>query len=132
MQTQLIIQLITASVMLGLSANELKIYLLVVGGLAVLSLIITGIVLLPGYISYNRAKLIDEQPVIAPIDMSLFEIPESYKQLRENEFVPFLPDKDYWSKEDVAPYWKDPKQLILEYLDKQNENYINEMFKTIP
>ncbi len=118
--------------MLGLSANELKIYLLVVGGLAVLSLIITGIVLLPGYISYNKVKSIDDQSLIAPIDMSLFEIPESYKHLRENKFVPFLPDKDYWSKEDVAPYWKDPKQLILEYLDKQNENYINEMFKTIP
>jgi len=118
--------------MLGLSVNELKIYLLVVGGLTVLALTITVIVLLPGYISYNKVKISDDQPAEVPIDMSLFKIPESYKQLRENEFVPFLPDKDNWSEEDVAPYWKDPKQLILEYLDKQNENYINEIFKTIP
>jgi len=118
--------------MLGLNANELKIYLLIVGGLTVLSLIITFIVLLPPYIRYNKAKLIDEQPVIDSIDMSLFKIPESYKQLREEKFVPFLPDKEYWSKEDIDPYWKDPKQLILKYLDKQNENYINEIFKKIP
>ena len=128
----MIAQLIATINMLGLSANELKIYLLIVGGITVLALAITFIVLLPGYIRYNKSKLIEEQPVIDSIDMSLFKIPESYKQLREDKFVPFLPDKDYWSKEDIDPYWKDPEQLILEYLDKQNENYINELFKNIP
>jgi len=120
------------SIMLGLSAAELKIYLLIVGGITVLALVITFIVFLPGYIRYNNSKLTAEQSVVDSIDMSLFKIPESYKKLREDKFIPFLPDKDHWSKEDVDPYWKDPEQLILEYLDEQNENYINELFKNIP
>ncbi len=118
--------------MLGLSASELKVYLLIVGVIAVLALAVTVIVFLPGYIRYNNSKLMDEKPVIDSIDMSLFKIPESYKHLREDKFVPFLPDKDRWSKEDIDPYWKNPEQLVLKYLDKQNENYINELFKNIP
>jgi hypothetical protein len=40
--------------------------------------------------------------------------------------------KEKWSSEDIAPYWIDPREIALEYLEKENRNYLEEMFESIP
>ncbi len=118
--------------MFRLSSRELKIYLLVVGVIALAALLITLVVMLPGYIRYNRRQAEADKIVEKQIDMSRFIIPESYMKFRDANWIPFRPDKDHWVSIDTGPYWQDPEILILEYLEKQNENLINELFKDIP
>ena len=118
--------------MTWLSTREFKIYLIVVGSLTLIALLITLIALLPGYISYNKNMTQKTLLVESSFDMSKFIVPESYKILYENNWAHFLPDKDKWTWSDMEPYWQDPKELILEYLEEQNEIIINDIFKNIP
>ena len=115
-----------------ISSRELKIYLLVVGVVTLVALFITLVVMLPGYIRYSRSKIETDHIAEKQIDMSRFIIPESYMKLRDENWIPFRPDKDRWTSNDTGPYWQDPEQLILEYLEKQNEKLIDELFKDIP
>jgi len=115
-----------------LSSRELKIYLLVVGSITVLALLIVLIVLLPGYISYNKSITQSNLIPDNKIDMSKFIIPESYKKLWDNSWAHFWVDKEQWSLSDVEPYWNDPKTIILQYLEEQNEKLVNDIFKDIP
>lgn len=115
-----------------ISGRELKIYLLVVGIAAFIALFITLIVMLPGYIRYNKSRTQTNLTVENRIDMSRFIIPESYMQFREDSWQPFRPDKERWTSSEIEPYWQDPKTLILEYLEKQNEKLIDDLFKDIP
>ena len=115
-----------------MSRKETKIYLLVVGFTTLGALLITLIVMLPGYIRYSRSKIQTGHSVEKQIDMSRFIIPESYRKLRNEDWIPFRSDKEQWTSSDIEPYWQDPKILILEYLEKQNENLINDIFKDIP
>ena len=118
--------------MTWINNRELKIYLLVVGAVALIALLITFIVLLPGYIRYNKSIVQNTQIPENSIDMSKFMIPESYKKIWESSWAYFIEDKDKWSSADIEPYWNDPKELVLKYLEEQNENYIDEIFKDIP
>ena len=118
--------------MTWISNRELKIYFLVVGAVALAALLITIIVLLPGYIRYNKSIVQNTQMPDKSINMSKFMIPESYKKNWESSWVFFIEDKDKWSSADIEPYWKDPKELVLKYLKEQNEIYIDEIFKDIP
>lgn len=118
--------------MAWMSVREIKIYLLVVGSVALAALFITLAVMLPGYIRYNRSKIQSTVTNNKKIDMSRFIIPESYMQLRDSDWIPFRSDKERWNSVDTEPFWEDPEILILEYLEKQNENLINELFKDIP
>lgn len=118
--------------MAWMSAREIKIYLLVVGGITLVALLITLVVMLPGYIRYTKSKVQSTLTIENKIDMSRFIIPESYMQLRDKSWIPFRPDKERWASADIDPFWQDPEILILEYLEKQNENLINELFKDIP
>ena len=118
--------------MAWMSSREIKIYLLVVGGITLVALLITLAVMLPGYIRYTRIKAQSALTVENKIDMSQFIIPESYKQLRDSSWIPFRSDKERWTSVDIEPFWQDPETLILEYLEQQNEDLINELFKDIP
>ncbi len=118
--------------MTWISSRELKIYLIVVGVLTLVSLLITLIFLLPGYIRYNRTMVQSDQVMEKTIDISKFMIPDSYTKLYENSWDHFLSDKEKWSWSDIEPYWQDPKELILDYLEEQNEKIINDIFKDIP
>jgi len=118
--------------MVWLSKKELKVYLLVVGGISLAALLITFILLLPGYIRYNKKMVEIKKPVEDAIDISKFMIPPSYKKLRESSWIHFLPDKDKWTWGDIEPYWQDPKEIIIDYLEEQNENLISDIFKNIP
>ena len=118
--------------MAWMSERELKIYLAAVGILTLIALIITLIVLLPGYIRYHRSSIQTNLTIENKIDMSRFIIPESYMQFREDSWLPFRSDKERWTSAEIEPYWQDPKKLILDYLEKQNENLINDLFKDIP
>ena len=118
--------------MIWISNRELKIYIIVVGALALLALLITLIFLLPGYIRYNKSMSQSKHVTEKSIDMSRFIIPESYKSLRENTWAHFLPDRDKWTWSDIEPYWQDPEEIVLDYLEKNNEKYINDIFKAIP
>lgn len=118
--------------MAWLSKKELKIYFLVVGAITLVALLITLIILIPGYIRYNRSMIEINKPIEETVDISKFMIPVSYKTLRENSWVHFLPDKDKWSWVDIEPYWQDPEEIILKYLEEQNENLISDIFKDIP
>lgn len=118
--------------MFRLSSRELKIYLLVVGIIGLAALFITLVVMLPGYIRYNRSQTEADKIVEKQIDMSRFIIPESYMKFRDENWIPFRPDKERWTSIDTGPYWQDPEKLILEYLEIQNEKLIDELFKDIP
>ena len=118
--------------MAWMSGREIKIYLLVVSIVTLAALLITLIVMLPGYIRYSRSKIQTDLKVEKQIDMSRFIIPESYMKLRDESWIPFRADKERWTSVDSGPYWQDPETLILEYLEKQNENLINDLFKDIP
>lgn len=118
--------------MLGISRRELRIYLIVVGSITLVALLITLIFLLPGYISYHRTMTLGDQTEEEAIDMSKFMIPDSYKRLYKNSWDHFLPDKEKWTWSDIDPYWHDPREMILDYLEKQNENIIDDIFKDIP
>jgi hypothetical protein len=115
-----------------ISSRELKIYLLVVGIVTFVALFITIVVMLPGYIRYSRSIKDSGHIVEKQIDKSRFIIPESYMKFRDENWIPFRPDKERWTSIDTGPYWEDPEILILEYLEKQNENLINELFEDIP
>jgi len=115
-----------------ISRKELKIYFLVVSFVTVAALLITLAILLPDYIRYSK---VEKQSIPIPdktIDMSRFVIPESYKHLLEDKWIPFRPDRDKWTEEEIKKYWQDPKEAILEYLEKENEILIDELFKEIP
>lgn len=118
--------------MAWMSERELKIYLTAVGILTLIALLITLIVLLPGYIRYHKSSIQTVQTNENKIDMSRFIIPESYMQFREDSWLPFRPDKERWTSAEIEPYWQDPEKLILDYLEKQNEKLINELLKDIP
>ncbi|MDA3941665.1 MAG: hypothetical protein PF693_20540 [Spirochaetia bacterium] len=118
--------------MTWLSSRELKIYLLIVGALSLIALLITLIALLPGYIRYNKSVSDTDLVLDTTIDMSKFIVPDSYKQFHEITWSHLLPDREKWSWEDIEPYWQNPKELILEYLEEQNESVIDDIFKDIP
>lgn len=118
--------------MAWMSSREIKIYLLVVGGITLVALLITLAVMLPAYIRYNKSKVQSTVTDSKKIDMSRFVIPESYKQLRDSDWIPFRPDKERWASVDIEPFWVDPEILIIEYLEKQNEKLVNELFKDNP
>lgn len=118
--------------MTWISKKELKIYLLIVGSVTLVALLITLISLLPGYLRYTKSMKKNDQTIENAIDLSKFMIPESYKKLYENSWAHFLPDKDRWSWSDIEPYWQDPEEIIINYLEEQNETLINEIFKDIP
>ncbi|MFP4383985.1 MAG: hypothetical protein ACLFST_15255 [Spirochaetia bacterium] len=40
--------------------------------------------------------------------------------------------KENWSQEDISRFWLDPRIIALEYLEKENRNYLEEMFESIP
>ncbi|MCK5674380.1 MAG: hypothetical protein KAH95_13450 [Spirochaetales bacterium] len=115
-----------------LSNKELKIYLLVVGAVTLVALLITLISLLPGYLRYNKSMKQSDNIIVNAIDISKFKIPESYKKLSINGWAHFLPDKEKWTWSDIEPYWQDPEELIINYLEEQNEKLIDDIFKDIP
>ncbi len=118
--------------MAWMSSRGMKIYLLAVGAVTLLAFFVTLGVMLPGYIKYRKSRVSSTLASTKKIDMSRFFIPESYKHLRDESWQPFRPDKKLWTSDDIKPYWQDPEVLILEYLEKQNENLINDLFKDIP
>ena len=116
-----------------IGSREFKIYLVVVGAVAFLALSVTIGVMLPGYIRYTKTQ--KDQTTVeshSSVDIAEFIIPESYKKAWDYSVIPFREDRDHWTEEDISEFWQDPKGPILEYLEKENENLINEMFKDIP
>jgi hypothetical protein len=118
--------------MTWLSKRELKIYILVVGIITLIALLITLIILLPGYIRYNKIMNQSNTVPEKTIDMSRFIIPESYKHLREKTWAHFIPDRDKWTRLDIEPYWQNPEEIVLDYLEQENRKYIDDIFKVIP
>jgi hypothetical protein len=118
--------------MIFISQKELKVYLMFVGIITLLALLIVILIFLPDYIRYYREKTEENEIVREDVDMSRFKIPDSHKTLFETRYIPFVEDKGEWTAEDSKPYWQDTELLILEYLEKENERYINELFKDIP
>ena len=118
--------------MAWISPREFKIYILVVGILSLVALLITLIVLLPGYLRYHKSAI--EKKIVSntTVDMSKFIVPESFKEFHEISWAHLYPDKVKWSWTDIEPYWQAPKELILEYLKEQNESVIDDIFKDIP
>ncbi len=115
-----------------INSRGIKIYFLAVGAITLLVFLITIGVMLPGYIKYRKSNVSSTLVSNKKIDMSRFLIPESYKHLRDESWQPFRPDKERWTNDDIRPYWQDPEALILEYLGKQNEKLINDLYKDIP
>ena len=115
-----------------LSPGQLKIYLFIVGAVTLLALLITLVVMVPGYLQNNRAATVAEKLMEVETDMTRFIIPESYKHLREDRWMPFRAQRNRWSWEEIEPYWQDPEKLILKYLEGRNEDLIDEIFKDIP
>ncbi len=103
-----------------ISRKELKIYLVTVATLTLAAL---------------RYSKLEKESIEEPernIDISEFAVPETWKHLVENKWIPYRKDREKWTREEVEKYWQDPKDAILKYLEKENEIVIDELFKDIP
>ncbi len=115
-----------------ISRKELKIYLVAVASLTLAALLVTLLVLLPDYLRYSKLEKESIEEPERNMDISEFAVPETWKHLVEDKWIPYRKDREKWTREEVEKYWQDPKDAILNYLEKENEIVIDELFKDIP
>ncbi len=111
-----------------ITRNEFKIYFLIVGSIALIAVLITLVIFLPGYLRYQTAtkktiqKTIDTSQIISEL-----KIPEEYSQLLDQNWIHYYKPGTPWTKKDSKPYWVDPKKMALKYLDAKNSKMIKDM-----
>lgn len=111
-----------------ITGKEIKIYSLIVGSITLVAVIITLIILLPGYLRYQTStkktlqKKIDTSKIISEL-----KIPEEYSQLLDQNWIHYYQPDTPWTREDSKPYWVDPKKMALKYLDAKNSKMIKDM-----
>lgn len=127
-----------------LSAKEAKLYALIVAGAALLALLGTLVFMLltrnpdpaprPAADSVEssagtelRGETLSSEAVIQEI-----RIPDEYKQLHREEWIPFREVHESWSPEQIEQFWKDPSSLVEEVLQAQTDREVEEFFEEIP
>jgi len=111
-----------------ITGKEFKIYSLIVGSIALIAVIITLVIFLPGYFRYQTAtkktlqKKIDTTHLISEL-----KIPKEYSQLLDGNWIHYYQPGAPWTRKDSKPYWVDPKKMALKYLDAKNTKMIKEM-----
>ncbi|MFO7849431.1 MAG: hypothetical protein R6V67_05690 [Spirochaetia bacterium] len=129
-----------------LTARQLKLYLSGVGLVTLLALLVTVLIMLLG----GRTDSPDEgardegsrggEASAEEVDIfsseerivSQIEVPEEYKAVFEARWKPFRPVYDSWSKEQIEPFWIDPKKIIEEQLKKESSKAVNSFLEELP
>lgn len=108
-----------------------KIYLLIVGAVAVIAFGITAAVLLPGYLDHQRnLKLVENSAKEETVDISgELLIPEKYTALLDPQWKSFYSLKYRIKDPESSEYWVDPSAMMLKYLEKKNTAMIHDILK---
>lgn len=111
-----------------ITTRELKIYLVIVGLVAVLAVFITLLILLPGYFQHNKIEKTDGVMEADYSDvLSEFRVPGPYSKLLNEDWKRFYIPEGEWPEEKVKEYWINPENMILEYLDEKNTELIEDI-----
>lgn len=130
-----------------LTAKELKYYLIGVGFVTILALFVTVLIILlsgggdsaPSDASGERAPA-DGSAVSAAEEMfsydakvvSRMRVPEPYKALFSPEWKSFRPVQEKWSRDQIAPYWIDPKKIVKKELEKESREAVSGFLEELP
>ena len=113
--------------------NDIRLFLLGVLGACVVAVIVTIIVVA----SSNRAPKTAVAPApdlastLSSLDLSNFQIPESYTTAWKQQWYPSRNQEKKWTWQEVQRYWRDPRKSALASIAAENDKKLNELFKGV-
>lgn len=113
--------------------HDIRLFILGVLGACVVAVIVTIIVVA----SSNRTQATAAAPApdlastLSSLDLSNFQVPESYTEAWKQQWYPSRAQEKKWTWEEVQRFWRDPRKSALASITAENDKKINELFKGV-
>jgi hypothetical protein len=113
--------------------NDIRLFIFGVLGACVVAVIVTIIVVASSHRRPPEVKV--ERPDLAStlssLDLSNFQIPESYTEVWKQKWYPSRAQEKQWTWEEVQRFWRDPRKSALNSITAENDAKMNELFKGV-
>lgn len=110
------------------SRQEIKIFLVIVLLGSLFAVIITLLVVLVPRMNGEEGAAGSGLPIESEIDITEFIFPEEFRNVWEDRWYPYRPQFKQWSTEQVEFFWVEPEELLLQHLEKINQEKLESIF----
>lgn len=126
-----------------LTGKQTKIYLLAVGGLSIIALLATVVIMLlsggdsnagGGDKAYEAETALEAESFsqAAGTVVQELQVPRDFSRLYQKDWKAFRRQLERWRWEQISPYWIDPEVLVREELEKRTDRQIDSFFEELP